>query len=81
MTNFSERSNEAYALGWSVDIEHGNARIVFRKKLGCSDSACFIYKESDLVDHLNGQCLTNLEYLEGQEFFNQSELKEINKNA
>ena len=61
--------NKSFKIGWSLDPTYKKSRIVFRKIGKGSDSACFIYNKCDLKDHLDSCCLTNLEYLEGQEFY------------
>lgn len=86
MTEREIVDNKAFKIGWSLDVDHGMPRIAFRKVERTSDSVCFIYDGCDVKAHFERHCITNLEYVEGQEFYNQSGLqelriKEINKHA
>ena len=69
-------SNDVYPLGWSFESDYNPPRLVFHKKGNGSDSACFIYHKTELKEHLDRQCITNLEYLEGCEFYTENRLPE-----
>jgi|SRR5665213_1913247 hypothetical protein len=73
----------AFKLGWQLDF-YGHLslpRLVYRKQGHGSDSTCFVYLRTDLKDHFRNKCLTNLEYLEGEEFFNAVGLPALRETA
>ena len=53
-----------YRFGWQLDMSFRIPRIVYRK----GSSICYIYSRSEIREHFDRHCLTNLEYLEGEQF-------------
>lgn len=70
MTDFIPEQRN-FKLQWQLDY-YGTGhlpRLVYRKKHRNEDSICYVYSRQDLRDHFDRKCLTNLEYLEGQELY------------
>ena len=53
-----------YKFGWQLDTSSHIPRLVYRK----SDGLCYFYSRNELREHFYNKCLTNLEYLEGEQF-------------
>lgn len=70
-----------FPMGWSYDEDHGTPRLVYYKVDKSGHSACFIYYKYELIQHLQTQCLTNLEYLEGLEFYTKVGIQQRREDA
>jgi hypothetical protein len=63
--------------GWQLDLEYTLPRVVFHK----DSSTCYMYNVKDFDEHLKSCGLTNLEYLEGLEFYKSSGFKSKKETA
>lgn len=80
--NYQEKLHpQDYKLGWQLDLSYSMPRLVFRKITSTSDSLCAVYYKFEIKEHLERKCLTNLEYLEGLELFENVKFSNLRETA